>query len=751
MVNVPYNPLPDAQPGADTPNNYLKASASPTDFGAQVGQAKEGLGRSIEQASNPAFEYAMKRQGQINEAAAVNAETQANIQYGTIFDGLRGKTGFAASASVPDAVEQAQKVRQQLRSTMPNDAAAKAFDTLIARTEGFVIRDMHSYGDTQFKAGHTKALADNRQMWVDRSARPEVALNDEAWHENMANLLASTDHELDNEGIVGDSEDAKTIKDNYIRQIKSQAWIKRITTIADDPVSGNVGTAVKVLEANKEDIPADAYSSLSRSLAGPYHSMQTREIADDLAGPNGVIWKEQQSANSGLTQSPDIVKAFGVQEGPGFGIQPGTWSQFAQPNEVVGKDDEVVATRILQKYTKDYNGDLGKVATAYFSGPGNVAPEGSPIPYINNYKDKNGKSTASYVDDILRRTQGVSLEGGIYLNKEDYIQQNFDKILQRAQDESDRRFPGHPELAYQAVQRTSQYLRSVLYQEHQLNQSALNTVNGYITDMDGKGTPMTTQYQLDLASPQVKAAWERMQAQYPTQSRALVDRFTAQNLSGKATSYGIDIYKNFQDVVNGKTQNILDLSHDMDGIKLTNTGYTALKGIMDQNNTPEGKSFNNSMSDFFQQMHTSLTTSTHLIVDDKGEDKFAKFMQAVLPEIEAKKKQGMTSGEMFSPDSKNYVGNSAHLYDRSLPQKLIDFKQARDNAPYRRILNGPAQVSKFDVKALDGVDKTKGVALLNQWFNSKQITGPQATQFAIDHGWKTKPTSGVPQANLINQ
>lgn len=111
----------------------------------------------------------------------------------------------------------------------------------------------------------------------------------------------------------------------------------------------------------------------------------------------------QQESNGGKT-APDNP----------FQIQQGTFNQYAKPGESWNNvaDRNTVAQRALATYQQKYGGDLGRIATAYFSGPGNVAPAGSPTPFIKNTADANGKTVASYVGDILGRAGGSGFGGG---------------------------------------------------------------------------------------------------------------------------------------------------------------------------------------------------------------------------------------------------------------------------------------------------------------------------------------------------
>lgn len=88
-------------------------------------------------------------------------------------------------------------------------------------------------------------------------------------------------------------------------------------------------------------------------------------------------------------------------------ITPGTFARYAKPEERIDnpKDNLAVSHRMIDLYSQKY-GDPARVAVAYFSGEGNVAPPGSPTPWKNDAKDGNGKSVSSYVSDVLGRMQG---------------------------------------------------------------------------------------------------------------------------------------------------------------------------------------------------------------------------------------------------------------------------------------------------------------------------------------------------------
>jgi hypothetical protein len=106
----------------------------------------------------------------------------------------------------------------------------------------------------------------------------------------------------------------------------------------------------------------------------------------------------QQQESSGGRTAPDNP----------YQIQQDTFNQYAQQGESWSNpsDRSAVAQRVLAMYNQKYGGDLGRIATAYFSGEGNVAPAGSPTPFIKNLSDSSGKTVAAYVGDILGRAGG---------------------------------------------------------------------------------------------------------------------------------------------------------------------------------------------------------------------------------------------------------------------------------------------------------------------------------------------------------
>jgi hypothetical protein len=155
--------------------------------------------------------------------------------------------------------------------------------------------------------------------------------------------------------------------------------------------------------------------------AGEGSALPYDKGVDAQGNPLPVTNRTAAATQGNAAAAPTLSGIFTQQESSGgrtapdnpLQIQQGTFNQYAQSGESWSNpsDRSAVAQRVLTNYNQKYNGDLGRIATAYFSGEGNVAPANSPTPFIKNTADANGKTVASYVGDILGRAGGSGFGG----------------------------------------------------------------------------------------------------------------------------------------------------------------------------------------------------------------------------------------------------------------------------------------------------------------------------------------------------
>jgi hypothetical protein len=218
--------------------------------------------------------------------------------------------------------------------------------------------------------------------------------------------------------LDGNASDPAMLK-QAVTEGTQAAWLTRIQAVgAHDPAA-----ALQMADQNQA-LLGDKYASV-------YDVLRTR--ADQQTGT--MAGDAALAGLGGGTQAPAVMPVvapgsiapdrlpslFDAQESGGntntvssqgavgaAGIIPATFNQFAMPGESIAnpKDNAAVQQRMLNTYYQNYGGDLSRVAVAYFSGPGNVAPPGSPTPWIKDTSDANGKSVSSYTSDILTRATG---------------------------------------------------------------------------------------------------------------------------------------------------------------------------------------------------------------------------------------------------------------------------------------------------------------------------------------------------------
>lgn len=160
------------------------------------------------------------------------------------------------------------------------------------------------------------------------------------------------------------------------------------------------GNAAAAAAGGAQFKPVQVYNPNTKQMEYTNEAAVTNPATSGAPTLSGIF--AQQESNGGKTAPDNPLQ-----------IQQGTFNQYAKPGQSWSNpaDRTAVAQNVLNTYQQKYGGDLGRIATAYFSGEGNVAPAGSPTPFIKNVSDSNGKSVSSYVGDILGRAGGASFGG----------------------------------------------------------------------------------------------------------------------------------------------------------------------------------------------------------------------------------------------------------------------------------------------------------------------------------------------------
>ncbi len=713
----PYTPIPSVLPEVQQPNDQIRAQATPLDFGAQVGQAAEGLGKTVEQG-------AQQIQGMLNESLATQAETNYQAKLSEIVGKYKSMEGYDAVQARDSTINDITNLRQQVMQGLPTGGAALAFSKLALRHEAYALQDTNIYAASQVKAFDLTTAHDSAVNAVNATSNLSVAQDDARFGQHLQDVQFQVQRMLQNRGYSGlmtpnadgsvsfdETTDAgrgaKAAYEQQMDQYTGQAWQNRIKVLADDPGQGSVKNAQAVFDAHRSEIPAQAQLEISAML-------QPRVKQEEASGAAGTALNDAETGYqnyvkgavqavkpTGAAITPDQIdgaihgqESGGAANAPtsvagavgGHQIEPATFAQYAHPGEVItsAADNQTVGKRIVADLAQKYNNDPARVAVGYFSGPGNVAPPSSPTPWIQDRADATGKTTSSYVSDVMGRLGGV---GGIQ-TKADYYKANYADIVEQTRQHALAAHPDDTTFADAAVARTEQQLSATIRQQDLAYASDRDKVWQAANGDLSKGTAPLTVDQLRATSPDAAAAWDRLTAQQPEVAHEIATKILTENARAGGTdarTYGPEFYSVFNRVhaPAGSPNQITDPSqvYNLVGNGLTMSGLEKIRSEIAGKNTPDGEAEAHMRAEFFKNAHAELTmTNDGLnIRDPKGEELFLRFMPGAYAAIDAAKAAGKTPAQIYNPDSPDYVGKTIAGMRRSAAQTQADVANANSD------------------------------------------------------------------------
>jgi transglycosylase-like protein with SLT domain len=426
--DVPYSPVPGYTPQESAPRDYIDAQASPNAFGAQIGQAEEQGGQRIQQTGDQATDLATRMQTFYNEAATQSAQDQWMSKSNDVLHnpqtGFYAQKGGAALSAYQPSLDALDSSRTEIRAGLANDRQRLMFDQLTRRMYDYQVQGMGAHVDQEGQKYATGQLQGSIENNI-RSA--SLAWNQDGPNSlfdlNLGQAMGKTQNLGETMGWSQDQIDAKKA------ETTSRAWHARISMAMDQ----DLPYAEKLLQSNGDKLDPQLKASLQGQLQVKQYTAQQRDLpvqAQALA--RNYLGQQYQSPPEGSSANPSIpvgqlTEAIKGQESgnnPNVGmsvngavgvsqITPATWARYAKPGELITNpnDNAAVGQRIVTDLYNKYNGDPQRVAVAYFSGEGNVAPQGSATPWVRDVSDGNGKSVSSYVTDVSNRVGAFSKAG----------------------------------------------------------------------------------------------------------------------------------------------------------------------------------------------------------------------------------------------------------------------------------------------------------------------------------------------------
>lgn len=271
MPQVPYSPIPTEQPsGQGAPT--INIPANPDAFGVNIGQALEGLGKTVEGAGNELFGRAVALQQLSNETEAKQADANYMIKAGELHANYGALQGKDAVDAYPDYAKSLEKLRTDIRGGLSNDMTRKMYDGSSLSTMSRSIFN---------GAGH--AATQNKQ-WAIGTAKAQIDLDAKTVEDNPADeklfqdkLARVQEGARQLSGLQGLGQDSPQEQDLTLKAT-SKLWSQRIVGLSrTDPF-----TAAKMLDENKTELTTDDYAKVDNTVRAQGRAVGSANIANEV-------------------------------------------------------------------------------------------------------------------------------------------------------------------------------------------------------------------------------------------------------------------------------------------------------------------------------------------------------------------------------------------------------------------------------------------------------------------------------------
>lgn len=439
MAQVPEETLPSVPESSQPASRQQIGTPAEAFSGNVVGGALHDLGQGFAQAGETAFQAATRIQTLYNAKAAMDHGLDAATQAGQFFEQWKqSHTLENAVTDFPNFQAQMQKFVEGGRAGL-SPVAQQDYNNIVRRYTTSFLNEGANYvaqqGALNLKTGADGAATAAQRLYA-LNPGPET-------EQAMQATAAQAAHQF----YLG----ANLPADDPRIQQKMLDYLSPgySAEIADKINQGDYAGANALMDKHKQGLTLEAQQSLGRALKTANYANNIQAVGDSLyfggtasvggADIHSAILGQESGANPNVRNSS--AGAVGIGQ-----IEPSTFAQYARPGEVITnpKDNAAVSARIIDHYQQAYGNDPSRTAVAYFSGPGNVAPPGSPTPWLHDVTDSDGTHVSSYVKQVLARTGsqgGVAFKPQLPPQPGELPQAFEDRALTEAMARSKQAFP----------------------------------------------------------------------------------------------------------------------------------------------------------------------------------------------------------------------------------------------------------------------------------------------------------------------
>jgi len=279
---VPSPSVPSVAPSGQAQPYQSAAGASPEAFGAGIGLAESHLGAGIENLGNVLEKHALKMQEDVNVSHAEELFLHGDTQLSTLTETYTSLQGAARVNALPKFMEDAAKIREEVKAQAPNPDVAKKFDQLFTRQLGYSIKDAGRLAGTanrQYQKETSNAVVANSMSNIAKNA------------DDDQRFLASTQNALTSQRNLpeyqGASDETKLQMD---RAIVDGAWGTRLQAMAKD----NPLRARELLNKNKASLSGETELKIKPIIDQEIIRRDTKVQSDQIINDVGIGTMEER-------------------------------------------------------------------------------------------------------------------------------------------------------------------------------------------------------------------------------------------------------------------------------------------------------------------------------------------------------------------------------------------------------------------------------------------------------------------------
>ncbi|MGD0106398.1 MAG: hypothetical protein ABSC06_20520 [Rhodopila sp.] len=744
MPNVPYTGVTDVTPSVQQPSDYFTQQATPNDFGAQVGQAVQGLGQAGVQAGEAGLSVATAFQGLNNEATARDGGVALAKNMGDIWSNYRQKEGQAGFQGYGDFVNQLQQARDDAVNAMPNLQAR----SMLSQQSAYLV-------DRWQMSGATYA-ADQRKVWMIQShqAAQENAQTQGVLFQNQPDVVIANGHNLADS--VGQE---LRMRDPLIDQATVDAGVsaakgKYYANVIGSLVQTDPGAAESLFNRVRGEMDGPSIEATGARLQGVAAAARGVSAAQEELGRPAPSGGAPGSGSGTPTtvfnalvgteaSSPDAVSPKGA--AGSTQIIESTFNQYKLAGESYGNEDDrrAAARRYVDDMWKQHPNDPARVAVGYFSGVNNIAPPGSPTPWINDTNDGTPDKPGTTVSQYVQRFTGklgtgppgaaqpatpqttASAPAAVTTAQPDISAapapaaqgDSRSAILQRTIERTN----GDPIAQEAAVRHLDTVFRAQdadridAERDHQMRQQMAKDVSDTeetkIQSTLGTHPDQVTAQDILTNKNLLPDARQRMvnfvERQTKPDPLATVSAQTANALSA-------DLSRPWGDPL--KTKSLAPITDAYNAGRLSRADYDDLTKRFNEAQTPDGVKLTNKLDTFLAAVKPSIEKSNPLMgqLDMTGGVNFLTLRNDVEKKIADYRRDNLNPYDLFDPSKQDFVGKPDALlpYQKSIPESMAEIAN-RMRAQQTPVAPPPAKTAPptgKPRKSLDQIFGTPGAA-----------------------------------------